>query len=90
MLNWDCRIFLDKLDSNLKALNANILICLFWRLMEGFLSAMPADISMVSNSLCGLFYEKQWSWISCYKTMVMDIVAIFICVVSVLNVIYAF
>ncbi|CAB4271187.1 unnamed protein product [Prunus armeniaca] len=51
VLNWDCRIFLDKLDSNLKALNANILICLFWRLMEAFLSAMPADISMNTHLL---------------------------------------
>ncbi|ONI24972.1 hypothetical protein PRUPE_2G273000 [Prunus persica] len=56
VLNWDCRIFLDKLDSNLKALNANILICLFWRLMEAFLSAMPADISMDN--------DKKWaSWL---------------------------
>ncbi|KAM5557014.1 uncharacterized protein ABKV19_024415 [Rosa sericea] len=46
MLNWDCSRFLDKLDSNLKAINANILICIFWRLMEAFLSAMPADVSL--------------------------------------------
>nr|XP_011470044.1 PREDICTED: uncharacterized protein At3g06530 isoform X2 [Fragaria vesca subsp. vesca] len=46
MLNWDCSRFLDNIDSNLMALNTNILICIFWRLMEAFLSAMPADVPL--------------------------------------------
>lgn len=53
MLNWECKGFLDKLNSNLKALNANILICIFWKLMVAILSVMPADVSLVSNSFCG-------------------------------------
>ncbi|XP_048446393.1 LOW QUALITY PROTEIN: uncharacterized protein At3g06530-like [Pyrus x bretschneideri] len=56
MLNWDCRKFLDKLDSNLKSLNANILICLVWNLMKAFLSVMPANVSMDD--------DKKWlSWV---------------------------
>ncbi|KAL5569803.1 hypothetical protein UlMin_026378 [Ulmus minor] len=38
MLNWDCRKFLDQLsDSKFNAFNANILICVFWRLLEAFM-----------------------------------------------------
>ncbi|CAN6705484.1 unnamed protein product [Malus baccata var. baccata] len=56
MLNWDCRTFLDKLDSNLKSLNANILICLVWKLMKAFLSVMPATVSVDD--------DKKWvSWL---------------------------
>jgi hypothetical protein len=39
MLQWDCGRFLDQLfDTDLKALNINILICTFWRLLEAFTS----------------------------------------------------
>ncbi|KAK9913977.1 hypothetical protein M0R45_037776 [Rubus argutus] len=57
MLNWECEGFLDKLNSNLKALNANILICVFWKLMVAILSVMPADVSLDGD-------EKWISWLS--------------------------
>ncbi|XP_068328989.1 uncharacterized protein At3g06530-like [Pyrus communis] len=56
LLNWDCRTFLDKLDSNLKSLNTNILLCLVWKLMKAFLSVMPANVSVDD--------DKKWvSWL---------------------------
>ena len=53
MLDGDCKVFLDQLfeanfNTKFRQLNAEILICLFWRLLEGFISTMPADVSLVS------------------------------------------
>ncbi|GFY84406.1 ARM repeat superfamily protein [Actinidia rufa] len=54
MLDGDCKVFLDQLfeanfNSKFRQLNAEILICLFWRLLEGFISTMPADVSLDDN-----------------------------------------
>ncbi|KAB1204141.1 hypothetical protein CJ030_MR8G004038 [Morella rubra] len=45
ILNWDCRRFVEQLlDTDLRALNANILICIFWRLLEALTSAVHGDV----------------------------------------------
>ncbi|CAL5366770.1 unnamed protein product [Camellia sinensis] len=54
MLDGDCKGFLDQLfetnfKTNFRQLNAKILICVFWRLLGGFISAMPADVSLDDN-----------------------------------------
>ncbi|KAK3217662.1 hypothetical protein Dsin_011632 [Dipteronia sinensis] len=47
MLSWDLKNFLDRrYDTDLKALNAGLLICTFWRLLEAFISKLPADASL--------------------------------------------
>ncbi|PON51074.1 U3 small nucleolar RNA-associated protein [Parasponia andersonii] len=52
MLNWDCRKFLDQLsDFNFRALNANVIICTFWRLLEAFKSSVPVEVLWVSDTL---------------------------------------
>lgn len=51
MLNWDCKRFLEQLfDANHRALNTNILICIFWRLLEALISAVPGDVKLVSDT----------------------------------------
>lgn len=51
MLNWDCKRFLEQLfDANLRALNTNILICIFWRLLEALILAVPGDVMLVSDT----------------------------------------
>ncbi|KAH9678610.1 hypothetical protein KPL71_025786 [Citrus sinensis] len=48
ILSWDCRKFLDQLfDTDIEALNTKLLICIFWRLLEAFILAMPADVLLV-------------------------------------------
>lgn len=55
MLQWDCGKFLDQLfDTDLKALNINILICTFWRLLEAFTS-MEDNQQLISSRLTDLF-----------------------------------
>ncbi|THG07399.1 hypothetical protein TEA_004839 [Camellia sinensis var. sinensis] len=54
MLDGDCKGFLDQLfetnfKTNFRQLNAKILICVFWRLLGGFISTMPADVSLDDN-----------------------------------------
>ncbi|XP_020540628.2 uncharacterized protein At3g06530 isoform X2 [Jatropha curcas] len=50
MITWDCRRFLDQLFYNdVNALNANILVSLFWRLLETILSAAPTDMLLDDN-----------------------------------------
>ncbi|KAI9160506.1 hypothetical protein LWI28_008767 [Acer negundo] len=50
MLSWDLKNFLDRrYDTDLKALNAGLLICTFWRLLEAFISKIPADASLDAN-----------------------------------------
>lgn len=47
MVLRDCKAFLDQLvDSDPRRLNANILICIFWRLIEYFISKAPKDLSL--------------------------------------------
>jgi U3 small nucleolar RNA-associated protein 10 len=51
MLNWDCKRFLEQLfDANLRALKTNILICIFWRLLEALILAVPGDVMLVSDT----------------------------------------
>lgn len=51
MLDRDCKAFLDHLsDTNLKDLNAKILMCLFWKLSEAFITITPEDVSMVGDT----------------------------------------
>lgn len=55
MLQWDCGRFLDQLfDTDLKALNINILICTFWRLLEAFTS-MEDNQQLISSRHTDLF-----------------------------------
>uniref|UniRef100_A0A2P2MAY2 Uncharacterized protein At3g06530 n=1 Tax=Rhizophora mucronata TaxID=61149 RepID=A0A2P2MAY2_RHIMU len=50
LLQWDCGKFLDQLfHTDLKLLNANILICIFWRLQEAFISVVAADAMLDGN-----------------------------------------
>ncbi|KAK1577185.1 hypothetical protein Q3G72_019640 [Acer saccharum] len=50
MLSWDLKNFLDRrYDTDLKAHNAGLLICTFWRLLEAFISKIPADASLDAN-----------------------------------------
>lgn len=50
ILSWDCRKFLDQLfDTDIEALNTKLLICIFWRLLEAFILAMPADVLLDVN-----------------------------------------
>ncbi|XWS60132.1 hypothetical protein CRYUN_Cryun07bG0008200 [Craigia yunnanensis] len=45
MLDWDCRKFLDQLFvADIDALNTYILICIFWRLLEAFISASSTEV----------------------------------------------
>ncbi|KAJ0099511.1 hypothetical protein Patl1_20742 [Pistacia atlantica] len=45
MFSWDCRRFLDQLlNADLEELNTKILVCTFWRLLEAFISTMPAHV----------------------------------------------
>lgn len=54
MLDRDCKAFLDHLsDTNLKDLNAKILMCLFWKLSEAFITIAPEDVSM----------DENWKWV---------------------------
>ncbi|KAF5456234.1 hypothetical protein F2P56_025737 [Juglans regia] len=44
ILSWDCKRFLEQMfDSNLRALNTKILICIFWRLLEKLISTVHGD-----------------------------------------------
>ncbi|XP_059627802.1 uncharacterized protein At3g06530 [Cornus florida] len=50
VLDRDCKTFLNQLvGTNCKELNADILICLFWRLLEAFVSAASPDDSLGHN-----------------------------------------
>lgn len=50
MIQWDCGRFLDQLfDTDLKALNTNILICTFWRLLEAFTSMVGPYFFLVGG-----------------------------------------
>ncbi|XP_022736219.1 uncharacterized protein At3g06530 isoform X2 [Durio zibethinus] len=45
MLDWDCRKFLDQLFvADIYSLNACILICIFWRLLEAFISTSSTEV----------------------------------------------
>ncbi|XP_058207523.1 uncharacterized protein At3g06530 isoform X3 [Rhododendron vialii] len=51
MVDSDCKGFLDQLfeanfNTNFRQLNSKILVCLFWRILEVFVSTMPADVSL--------------------------------------------
>ncbi|XAR66099.1 hypothetical protein NMG60_11012179 [Bertholletia excelsa] len=54
LLDGDCKSFLDHMhetnfSANFIQLNAQILICTFWRLLEAFVSTTPADVSLDDN-----------------------------------------
>ncbi|XP_021285623.1 uncharacterized protein At3g06530 isoform X2 [Herrania umbratica] len=50
MLDWDCRKFLDQLFvADIDSLNTYILICLFWRLLEAFISASSTEVFLDDN-----------------------------------------
>ncbi|CAN1813501.1 Uncharacterized protein At3g06530 [Linum perenne] len=54
VLQWDCRKFLDQLFSiPLTELNTNILICVFWRLLDAFIPM--GDKKEVNSKLRDLF-----------------------------------
>ncbi|XVF49416.1 hypothetical protein PTKIN_Ptkin04bG0010100 [Pterospermum kingtungense] len=45
MLDWDCRKLLDQLFvSNIDALNTYILLCIFWRFLEAFISTFSTEV----------------------------------------------
>ncbi|OMO94842.1 hypothetical protein CCACVL1_05773 [Corchorus capsularis] len=45
MLGWDSRKFLDQLFvADIDLLNKDILICIFWRLLEAFVSAVSSEV----------------------------------------------
>lgn len=54
--NWDGKRFLEQLsDTKLRAINTNILIFIFWKLLEA-LSEIPGDVLVVSE-LFGSIYQ---------------------------------
>eukprot|EP00257_Ricinus_communis_P020965 XP_015580336.1 uncharacterized protein At3g06530 [Ricinus communis] len=56
MIHWDCRKFLDQLaDNDVNALNRDILICAFWRLLEAVVSVAAADVLLDDNG----------QWVTC-------------------------
>ncbi|XP_050386752.1 uncharacterized protein At3g06530 isoform X2 [Argentina anserina] len=65
MLNWDCSRYLNNLDSNLKALNAHILVSIFWRLTEAYLSAMPADVPLDGDEKWVSWLRELFAFFSC-------------------------
>lgn len=59
MVDGDCKGFLDQLfeanfNTNFRHLNSKILVCLFWSLLEVFVTTMPADVSLVGDVV--IFY----------------------------------
>ena len=51
ILDGDCKGFHDHLfDTNSKELNSKILICLFWRSLEAFITTAPEDVSLVGDT----------------------------------------
>ncbi|XP_024990164.1 uncharacterized protein At3g06530 isoform X2 [Cynara cardunculus var. scolymus] len=51
MLDRDCKAFLDQMyDVKLEELNAEILICIFWRLLEAFIATAFEDVSKDENN----------------------------------------
>ena len=50
MLDGDCRMFVERLfDSSVNELASEILVCLFWRLVEAFVTAAPDAVSFVAD-----------------------------------------
>lgn len=48
----DCAGFLDQLfDANIEELNAKIIVCIFWRLLDAFISVAPAEFLLVGTFL---------------------------------------
>ncbi|KAI9081384.1 hypothetical protein K1719_036647 [Acacia pycnantha] len=56
VLDWDCSLILKFLDSDLKSLNAKLIVCIFWKLLSALISAMPSEILRDDN-------DKWVSWI---------------------------
>ncbi|KAM7494654.1 hypothetical protein LguiB_029263 [Lonicera macranthoides] len=55
ILDGDCKGFHDHLfDTNSKVLNSKILICLFWRSLEAFITTAPEDVSLNDKWVCTL------------------------------------
>ncbi|XP_052184980.1 uncharacterized protein At3g06530 [Diospyros lotus] len=61
LLDGDWKAFLDQLygtsfSTDFRQLNAKILMCLFWRLLKGFILTMPANASLDNNGkwVCSL------------------------------------
>lgn len=53
MLDRDCKAFLDQMyDVNFEELNAEILICIFWRLLNAFITTSHEDVSEVRQGTC--------------------------------------
>ncbi|KAI7750197.1 hypothetical protein M8C21_026294 [Ambrosia artemisiifolia] len=49
MLDNDCKAFLDNMhDMEFEELNAEILICIFWRLLDAFIATSCEHVSEVS------------------------------------------
>lgn len=56
VLDWDCSLILKFLDSDLKSLNAKLIVCIFWKLLALLILATPSDILQDNN-------DKWVSWI---------------------------
>lgn len=57
MVLGDCKAFLDQLfDCESRRLNANVLICIFWRLTECFMLKAPKDLTLVGISMFCVFF----------------------------------
>ncbi|XP_028799979.1 uncharacterized protein At3g06530 isoform X2 [Neltuma alba] len=55
ILDWDCSSILKFLDTDLKSLNAKLIVCIFWKLVAALMLAMPSDILRDDN-------DKWVSW----------------------------
>ena len=66
MLDWDCRNFLDQLFvADIDALNTYILICIFWRLLEAFISASSTEVFLVGGAIHFSCFLLLLCWSSC-------------------------
>ncbi|KAM7273255.1 hypothetical protein ACFE04_027919 [Oxalis oulophora] len=65
MPNWDLKIFLDRSsNTELEELNANILICTFWRLLETITLMAPENVSLDDTGSLAVAKDCNGSWIS--------------------------
>ncbi|KAI4332818.1 hypothetical protein L6164_017696 [Bauhinia variegata] len=50
VLDRDCSAFINHLlDTNLRTVNAKVMVCIFWRLLAALISALPSDIGLDDN-----------------------------------------
>lgn len=71
MLDRDCKAFLDQMyDVKLEELNAEILICIFWRLLEAFIATALEDVSKDENNKREAILQNLFSFFASHSKVV--------------------